>query len=59
MTAHTAVGIDDDLTAGQARITHGATNDETTSWVDQVLNVLSTKILGNNGLDNRINHRIT
>ena len=44
MTAHAAVGVDDDLTTGQTTVTFRSTNDEKTGRVDVILGVFSEKI---------------
>lgn len=48
--AGTAVGVDDDLAAGQAAVTLGAAHDEAARGVDQVLGVLQP-LGGQHGLD--------
>ena len=40
MRAPPAVGVDDDLAAGEACVAHGATDDEVSTGVDVVLGVL-------------------
>ena len=46
MSAHAAVGVDDDLAAGEAGIAHGAADDEAAGRVDVVLGVLVQQVLG-------------
>ena len=40
MGAPTAIGVDDDLAAGEASVAHGAADDEVSTGVDVVLGVL-------------------
>ena len=51
MTAHAAVGVDDNLSACQAGVAHGSTNDEAACGVDVVLGVGIEQVGGDDGLD--------
>ena len=51
MTARAAVGIDDDLAAGQAGVAHGPADDEAAGGIDVVLGVLVEPRCGQHGLD--------
>ena len=51
MTAVAAVGIDDDLAAGQAGVAHGTADNETAGGIDVDLGVLVEHIGRNDGLD--------
>ena len=51
MTAHAAVGIDDDLAAGEAGVAHGSADDEATGGVDVILGVGVEQLRGDDGLD--------
>ena len=51
VTAHAAVGVDDDLAAGQAGVAHGAADHKAAGGVDVVLGVLVEQLRGENGLD--------
>jgi len=49
----TTVGVDDDLTAGQTGITHGATDDELAGWLEMVDGVIIQILGGDDFLDDR------
>ena len=51
MTAHAAVGIDDDLAAGKSGVAHRSADDETARGVDVVLGIRVQKLRRNDGLD--------
>ena len=51
VTAHAAVGVHDDLAAGQAGVAHGSADDEAAGGVDVVLGVLVEPLGGQHGLD--------
>ena len=51
MTARAAVGVHDDLAAGQAGVAHGSADDEAASRIDVVLGVLVEPLGGQHGLD--------
>ncbi len=51
VTAHAAVGVDDDLASGQAGVAHGAADDEAAGGVDVVLGVGIQQVGGDGGLD--------
>ena len=46
VSAHAAVGVVDDLTAGEAAVAHGAADDEATGGVDEDLAVLLVEVAG-------------
>ena len=52
VTSHAAVGVDDDLAAGQAGIAHRTANYEAAGGIDVVLRVFIEQVRGNDGLDN-------
>ena len=43
MTAHAAIGIDDDLAAGKAGVAHRAANDKTTSGVNVDVGIVANR----------------
>ena len=51
MTAHAAVGIDDDLASGQAGIAHRAADNKPAGGIDVVLGVGIQQVGGNDGLN--------
>jgi hypothetical protein len=51
VTAHAAVGVDDDLAAGQAGVALRPADDEFAGRVDQVLGVLGQQVLRQDLLD--------
>jgi hypothetical protein len=52
VTAHAAVGVDDDLAAGQARVAHGAAHNEAAGGVHEDLGAVPIDALGvEDGLD--------
>ncbi len=51
MTSGAAVGVDDDLAAGQPGVAHRSTDDEPTSRVDEHLVVVVGELLGDDGTD--------
>src|SRR5205085_7476812 len=55
--AGAAVGVDDDLAAGQAAVTLRAADDEAAGRVDQVLRFLQP-LLGQHRLDDLLDHRL-
>jgi hypothetical protein len=44
MTRHAAIGIDDDLAARKARVTHRSTDLESTCWVDEKTEITRVEI---------------
>ena len=56
MAGITAVGIDDDLTAGQAGVALRAAHDEAAGRVDVVFGVLVQQLGGDGGLDDLFHH---
>ncbi len=50
MARHAAVGVDDDLTAGQAAVAHRAADNETAGRVDVVLVPAVSHSAGRTGL---------
>ena len=56
MACVAAVGIDDDLTAGQAGIALRAAHDEAAGGVDIILGVLVQQLGGDGGLDDLLHH---
>ena len=46
MTAHATVGIDNDLTTGEAGISFRTTGHEASGWVDEILGVITEKLTG-------------
>src|SRR5579872_1359137 len=51
VTSHAAVGVDDDLAAGESGVAHGATDDEASRGIDVVLGVFIKKLRRNDGLN--------
>src|SRR6185437_6165713 len=51
VTAHAAVGIDDDLASGEATVAHRAADDKPTGRVDVVLRILVEQVCRQNGLN--------
>ena len=51
VTAHAAVGVDDDLAASEAGVAHGPADDEAAGWVDVVLGVGVEELGGDDSLD--------
>ena len=51
-----AVGIHDDLPAGETAVTLRATNDEAACGIDVDLGVLVHQLSGNRGLDDQFDH---
>ena len=51
MTARAAIGVDDDLAAGEAGVAHGPADDEAAGGIDVVLGVLVEPLGGKHGLD--------
>ena len=51
VTAHAAVAVDDDFTAGEARVTLRTADDEFAGGVDEVLGVLGEHVLRQDLLD--------
>ncbi len=51
VTAHAAVAIDDDFTAGEAAVTLRTANDELASRIDEILGVLGEHVLRQDFLD--------
>ena len=56
MACVAAIGIDDDLTAGQAGIALRAAHDEAAGGVDIILGVLVQQLGGDGGLDDLLHH---
>ena len=56
MACVAAVGIDDDLTAGQAGVALRAAHDEAAGGVDIILGVLVQQLGGDGGLDDLLHH---
>jgi hypothetical protein len=46
-----AVGIDDDLPAGDTGVTVRATDDEPSGWIDEKSRLAVAQVLGNDALD--------
>ena len=57
MTRHAAVGVDDDLAAGQAAVAHRATDDEVAGRVDVVLGTFVQQFGRQGVLDDQLHHR--
>ena len=55
VTAHAAVAVDDDFTAGEARVTLRTADDEFAGGVDEVLGVLGQHVLRQDLLDDLLN----
>ena len=55
MRAGAAVGVDNDLAAGQAAIALRATDDKTAGWVDQILGVFGQHAFRQHRLDDLFN----
>ncbi len=51
MTAHSAVGVDDDLAAGEAGVSLRTADHEAAGRIDVILDVLRPELLRNHGLD--------
>jgi hypothetical protein len=51
VATHAAVGVDDDLAAGEAGIAHGAADDEAAGGVDEHLVVVVGELLGDDRAD--------
>ncbi len=51
MTAHAAVGVDDDLSSGETAVTLGTADDEEAGGVDVILGFLGEKFAGDDGFD--------
>ena len=51
MAGHAAVGVDDDLAAGEASVAHRAADDEAPGGVDEVLGVGIEQVGGDDRLD--------
>src|ERR1051326_7154286 len=51
VTAHAAVGVDDDLAAGESGVAHRAADDEASRGIDVVLSVFVEQMRGDDGLD--------
>ena len=51
VTAHAAIGIDDDLAAGEAGVAHGSAYNEAAGRIDVVLGVCVEEFCGNDGLN--------
>ena len=56
MTSHTAIGINNNLTASKTAVPLWATDNKLTSWVDEILGFLAEKFSRNNSLDYILNH---
>ncbi|KPW19016.1 Uncharacterized protein ALO83_00811 [Pseudomonas cannabina pv. alisalensis] len=56
MTGHAAVGVDDDLAAGQATVAYRATDDEIAGRVDVELSVLVQQMRRDDVLDDQLHH---
>ncbi|RMU44311.1 hypothetical protein ALP28_05422 [Pseudomonas savastanoi pv. nerii] len=56
VTGHAAVGVDDDLAAGQATVTYRATDDEVAGRVDVELGVLVQQVRRDDVLDDQLHH---
>ena len=56
--AGAAIGVDDDLAAGQTAVALRAADDESSGRVDQVLGVLGQPLLGQHRLDDLLAHRL-
>src|SRR5208283_1173179 len=54
VASHAAVGVDDDLAAGQAGVAHGAADDETSGGIDVVLGVFVEQVGRDHGLDDML-----
>jgi len=54
VTAHAAVGVHDDLTAGKAGVSHGSADDEAASGIDVVLRVGVEQVGWDDGLDDML-----
>src|SRR5690606_34049284 len=57
VTGHAAVGVDDDLAAGQAAVAHRAADDELAGRVDVVLGVLVQQFGRQGVLDDQLHDR--
>ena len=51
MTAHAAVGINDDLSAGQTAVTLWTADNKASGWVDEDLGIVAHQFLWNDGVD--------
>ncbi len=51
MTSHAAIGVDDDLAAGESGVAHGPADDEASRGIDVVLGVFIEQVRGNHGLN--------
>ncbi len=51
VTAHAAIGIDDDLAAGQAAVAHGAAHHETAGGVDEIAGIVIQQVGWNDLFD--------
>ena len=58
MSAHAAVGIDDDLAAGQPRVAHGTTHHEAAGGIDEVLGLARHQSRGQHRLDDFFHHHL-
>ncbi len=56
VTGHAAVGVDDDLAAGQTTVAYRATNDEVAGRVDVELGVLVQQVRRNDVLDDQFHY---
>src|SRR5713101_5280982 len=56
MASHTAIGINDDLAAREASITHGAPGYETACWVNKKPGGVIEQVSGNDRLDDMLDH---
>ena len=56
MRGAAAVGVDDDLAAGQAGVALRAADDEAAGGVDVVLRILVEQLRGDDGLDDQLDH---
>src|SRR5271157_523819 len=54
VTAHAAVGVDDDLAAGEAGVAHGASDDEASRGIDVIVGVFVEQMSRNHGLNHML-----